>query len=317
MQVQYQYWLYCFIREYNEIVDFIQLAAFRAVAEELHFGRAAERLRLAQPYLSRTIRALEADLGAPLFDRTTRRVELTAAGRALLEPATAMLALCQHARDDVEAAYRGDSGRVRFSFAGPSSQAMVGTLARTVRERFGRINLVFQPGRFGPVVVRELLENTTDLAIGRFEHPPAGVASRLVARERGLLAIPVNHRLADAVAVSFADLRGEPCIALPEAAGSAVRTMFVESCHAAGFAPNLVQTAPDSWTCVALVAAGVGLHFTTDSAVQHMSSDGVRFVPLAEETTPISGYLLWRRDDPDPALARVLAVSEQVLPTVP
>ncbi|MCU1682759.1 MAG: LysR family transcriptional regulator [Amycolatopsis sp.] len=297
-------------------MDFIQLEVFRAVAQELHFGRAAERLRLAQPYLSRTIRALEADLGAPLFDRTTRRVELTPAGRALMNPAAEILALSEQARAEVEAAYRGDSGRVRFSFAGPSSQSMVGLLARTVRERFGRINLVFRPGRYGPVVVRELLEKSTDLAIARFEHAPVGVASRLVARERGVLAVPSAHPLAGAAAVSFADLRGESFIALPEAAGSAVRAMFVAGCHAAGFAPNLVQTAPDSWTCVALVAAGVGLHVTTDSAVEHMALDSVQVVPFAEETTPISGYLLWRRDDSDPALAKVLVVSELVLPTV-
>ncbi len=98
-------------------MDFTQLEVFSAVTEDLHFGRAAERLHLAQPYLSRTIRALEADLGTPLFDRTTRRVELTPAGRALLEPAAAILRMGERARSDVAAARRGDSGHVRFSFA--------------------------------------------------------------------------------------------------------------------------------------------------------------------------------------------------------
>jgi DNA-binding transcriptional LysR family regulator len=297
-------------------VDLIQLEVFCAVAEELHFGRAAGRLHLAQPSLSRTIRALEADLGTPLFDRSTRRVELTPAGRALLEPAAAMLRMGERARSDVEAARRGDSGRVRFSFAGPSSQVMVGNLARKVRERYRRIDLAFRPGCYGPAVVRELLEHSTDLAIARFEHAPPGVESRAVARERGVLAVPAGHPVADAASVSFAELRGEPFITLPEAFGSAVRAMFVSGCHAAGFAPDIVQTAPDSWTCVALVAAGVGMHFTTDSAVNQMTLDGVRIVPLTEEILPIFGYLLWRTDDRDPALARVLAISEQVLPTV-
>jgi DNA-binding transcriptional LysR family regulator len=296
-------------------VDFIQLEVFSAVAEELHFGRAAQRLRLAQPYLSRTIRALESDLGTPLFDRTTRRVELTPAGRALLEPAAAILRMGERARAGVEAAQHGDSGRVQLSFAGPSSQAMVGTLARRVREQYRRIDLAFRPGRYGPAVVRELLEHTTDLGIARFEHAPPGVESRVVARERGVLAVPSSHPVADAASVSFADLRDEPFITLPEAFGSAVRAMFVSGCHAAGFTPDIVQTAPDSWTCVALVAAGVGLHFTPDSAVRQMPLDGVRIVPLTEET-PIFGYLLWRTGDRDPALAKVLETSEQVLPTV-
>ena len=77
-----------------------------------------------------------------------------------------------------------------------------------------------------------------------------------------------------------------------------------------------MQTAPDSWTCVALVAAGVGLHFTTDSAVRQMPLDGVRIVPLTDEIPPVFSYLLWRTGDQDPALTNVLRLSEQVLPTV-
>jgi DNA-binding transcriptional LysR family regulator len=297
-------------------MDFSQLEVFSAVAAELHFGRAAEQLHLAQPYLSRTIRSLEADLGAPLFDRTTRRVELTPAGRALVEPAAALLRMAEQARAEVEAAHRGDSGRVRISFAGPSSLAMVGTLARTTRERYRRIDLAVRPGRYGTGTIRELRERVTDLAIARFEHAPPGVASRAVATETGVLAVPTDHPLARAAAVSLGQLHDEPFITLPEAAGSAVRAMFVSRCQAAGFAPDIVQTAPDSWTCVALVAAGVGLHFTTESALRQMNADGVAAVPLADPLPPIYGYLLWRAGDRDPALARVLELSEQVLPTV-
>ena len=297
-------------------MDFIQLEVFRAVAEELHFGRAAARLHLAQPYLSRTIRALEADLGAQLFDRTTRRVELTPAGRALLDPAARILRLGERARADVEAAHRGGSGRVRFSFAGPSSQAMVSMLARTVRERQRGIEFAVRPGRYGHTAVRELLEGETDLAIARFDRPPPGVGSRVVVEERCVLVVPSDHRMAERAAVSFADLRDEPFIALPESFGSVVRAQFTARCHLAGFAPDIVQTAPDSWTCVALVAAGVGLHVTTESALSRMALDGVRMVQLADDIPPIHGYLLWRAGTPDPALATVLRISEGVLPTV-
>lgn len=297
-------------------MDLAQLEIFRAVAEELHFGRAAARLHLAQPYLSRTIRALENDLGVPLFDRTTRRVELTPAGRALLDPAAAMIRMGERARADVDAAHRGDSGRVRFSFAGPSSQAMVGALARTVRERHTRIDLAVRPGRYGPIAVRDLLEHTTDLAIARFEHAPPGVESRALATERSVLAVPSDHPLVNMGSISFADLRDEPFIALPETFGSAVRAQFVSCCHAAGFAPDIVQTAPDTWTCVALVAAGVGLHVTTDSALDQMIMDGVRVMSLRDEVPPMFSYLLWRSGDQDPALAKVLEISEQMLPTV-
>lgn len=293
-----------------------QLRAFTTVAEELHFGRAAERLHLAQPYLSRTIRALEEDLGTPLFRRTTRRVELTAAGAALLEPATRMLALEQEARSAAVAAHEGRSGRVRIGFAGPSAHVAVGALARAVRERDPLIRLEFLPGRYGASAVDDLFHHDSDLAIARFIGPPAGVASRGFATDRCVVAVPAGHRLAHRAAVRFEDFRDEPFVALPESAGSVVRSLLVARCQALGFAPRFAQTAPDSWTSLALVAAGVGLHFTTASAVSHLPREGVHVAEIADPLPPITVFLLWRDGDVDPALARVLETAQDVLPTV-
>lgn len=294
-------------------MDFLQVKAFVAVAETLHFGRAAERLLLAQPYLSRTIRALEDDLGAPLFRRTTRRVELTQAGRAFVEPARAILRSSEEGRSAVTAAHEGRSGRVRIGFAGPSSHVMVGALARAVRERHPLIDLEFQPGRYGATAVAELLRNESDLALARFAHVPAGVADRLVARDRCVLAVPSAHRLAGQASVGFDDLRDEPMVAFPPELGSAVRDLLVERCQAAGFTPSFAQPAPDSWTCVALVSAGVGLHFTTASAVARLPLDGVRILEVADPVPPIAVHLIWRADDDDPALHRVLRTAEEIL----
>ena len=159
-------------------VDPTQLRVFLAVAENLHFGRAAERLHLAQPYLSRTVRSLEDDLGAPLLTRTTRKVELTPAGHALIEPARSILALHSDAREAVRAAHQGESGIARITFAGPSSHAMVGRLARAVRRQHPLIKLELQPGRYGTSAVRELVDNGTDLAIARFAAPRPGSAAQ-------------------------------------------------------------------------------------------------------------------------------------------
>jgi DNA-binding transcriptional LysR family regulator len=296
------------------VVDLSQLRAFVAVAEDLHFGRAAERLHLAQPYLSRTIQALEGDLGAPLFRRTTRRVELTAAGSALVERARGMLALGEEARASVAAAHQGRSGRVRIGFAGPSAHVAVGQLARAVREHHPLIDLEFLPGRYGTAAVAEVLRREADLALARFAEPPAGVASRSVARDRCVVAVPTGHRLADAETVRFADLRDEPFVAFPDSFGSAVRSVFVARCQAAGFTPAFAQSAPDSWTSVALVSAGVGVHFTTASAVAHLPLDGVHICEIADAVPAIDVYLIWRRDDDDPVLNRVLRTSETALP---
>jgi DNA-binding transcriptional LysR family regulator len=295
-------------------MDLQQLQVFVAVAEELHFGRAAVRLHLAQPYVSRTVQALEADLGVELFRRTTRRVELTAAGAALVEPARAMVALGAEARRAVTAAHQGRSGRVRIGFAGPSAHVAVGQLARAVRERHPLIDLEFLPGRYGATAVSELLGNEVDLVLARFAEPPAGVSSRSVARDRCVVAVPENHRLDRAGGLRFADLRDEPFVAFPESFGSAVRGILVSRCQDAGFTPRFVQTAPDSWTSMALVSAGVGLHFTTAGAVAHLPLDGVRIREIADPLLAIAVYLVWRRGDHDPALSRVLNTSEDVLP---
>ena len=295
-------------------MDTQRLQAFVAVAEELHFGRAAERLHLAQPYLSRTVRALETELAAQLFRRTTRRVGLTPAGAALLPRARDLLARTDEARSAVTAARDGRSGRVRVSFAGPSAHAAVGRLGRAVREQHPLVDLEFLPGRYGTTAIAELLDGESDLALVRFATPPPGVAGRRVSRERCVVAVPVGHRLAGAGAVTIADLRDEPLVALPEEFGSAVRAVFVERCRLAGFAPRFVQAAPDSWTCTALVSAGVGLHVTTASAVAHLPLDGVRVREIADPLPTIGVFLAWRRDDDSPVLHRVLQTSAEVLP---
>jgi DNA-binding transcriptional LysR family regulator len=269
---------------------------------------------LAQPYLSRTIRALEQDLGAPLFLRTTRRVELTPAGAALVGPAQAMLATSEEARVSVMAAHQGRSGRVRIGFAGPSAHVAVGQLARAVREEHPLIDLEFLPGRYGATAVAEVLRNEADLVLARFAQPPPGVSSRSVARDRCVIAVPESHPLAHRDELRFADFRDEPFVAFPEAFGSAVRAVLVARCRGAGFDPRFIQSAPDSWTCVALVSAGVGLHFTTAGAVAHLPLDGVEIREITDPLPPIAVYLIWRSEDHDPALHRVLRTSEVVLP---
>ena len=218
-------------------------------------------------------------------------------------------------RATVVAAHRGEHGRVALQLAGPSSQGMIGRLARAVRERHEHIDLVFQAGQYGASVIQDLLGGTTDLVIARLDHRHTGVHSRPISREHGVLAVPSDHPLADSQAVSFADLRDEAFVTLPESVGSIVREQFITLCHRSGFAPNVVQVAPDSWTAVALVAAGVGLHFTTDAASVNLSLDGVRIIPITDELDPIFVHLAWRADDASPLLARVLEISEHTLPT--
>ena len=154
--------------------------------------------------------------------------------------------------------------------------------------------------------------------MARFARPPAGVPRRSIATARpASWSFPADHPRAGSTEVALADLRSEPMVAFPEAYGSALRRMFVEQCQAAGFAPTFVQESPDTWTSVALVAAGVGLHFTADTAVVHMPLDRSPRRPARRtDGLPLYVFLLWRRGDDDPALAHVLTTAEELFPTV-
>ncbi|MFV2198954.1 LysR family transcriptional regulator [Nocardiopsis sp. LOL_012] len=291
------------------------LRAFLAVAEELHFGRAAERLHMAQPPLTRTVKQLERDLGAQLFTRTTRSVRLTAAGEALIGPARDVLEGCRVARGAVLAAGQGQTGLVRLGFAGPSSHLLVGDLSRLVRQRRPGIDLRLRSTTYANDALRSVIEGDLDLAIARWSVRPPEIAQRIVAEEHYVLAVPEEHPLADRETVSIAECRGEPFVALPADPGSTVRETFIRAAYDAGFSPDIVQVASDSWTLMALVGAGVGLTFTLDTAVANVPRERIRVVRLAEEFEPSYARLAWRRHEESPALREVLRASEEALPT--
>lgn len=298
-------------------MDAHQLTAFLLVAEELHFGRAAERLHVAQPPLSRTIKQLERELGAQLFERSTRSVRLTSAGQALLDPARTVLDDLRAARRAVRAAGRGETGTVRVGFAGPSSHLLVGSLGRRVRELHPGIELRLQSTKYGPGALRAVIDGDLDLAIVRLESEPPGISSRVVAKEHFVLVTPDRHRLASQAVTTMHECRDEPFVALPGDPGSWVRDNFIRTAHEAGYVPNIVQIAPDSWTAMALVAAGVGITFSLDSAVANVVQTGIAVVALHEGREPTYSRLVWREGDTNPALREVLDASEEVLPTPP
>lgn len=298
----------------NDHVELQHLRAFLAVAEELHFGRAAQRLHVGQPPLSRTIQQLERELGTKLFERTTRSVRLTAAGDALVAPATEILDNCRIARLSVQAAGKGETGQVRVGFAGPSSHVLISRLARRVRQEQPGIELSLRSVTYGHEALSNVLEGTMDLAIARWNMAPPGIASRVVQEEHYVLVVPDAHPLAGCPMASMSDVRGEPFIALPGDPGSSVRDAFIRTAYEAGYAPEIVQVAPDSWTAMALVAAGVGLTFQIDAAVEHIPRNGISVVPLREGVTATYARLAWRKDDENPALREVLKASEVALP---
>ncbi|MGV9253108.1 LysR family transcriptional regulator [Streptomyces sp. NPDC003697] len=290
------------------------VTAFLAVAEELHFGRAAKRLQMAQPPLSQQIRQLEKELGVQLFERNTRSVRLTSAGQSFLEPARTVLADLDTATRAARAAGRGEFGRVTVGFAGASSHETLPLLTRAVRAAHPGIELVLAGQTYANVALAQVAEGSLDLGFVRLPVTQPGVATHVIAEEELVCALPSDHQLAQRERIPVAALAEEPFVSFPANTGSSLRDVTVAACERAGFIPRVVQAAPDSHTILALVAAGVGVTLTLTSC-QHIQQTGLVYRPLDGPPVRLRAALAWRRDNPSAALHSVLAVAEEALPT--
>ncbi|GAA3288355.1 LysR family transcriptional regulator [Nesterenkonia halobia] len=291
-----------------------QAQAFLAVAEELHFGRAAARLSMAQPPLSRLIKQLERSLGAELFDRSTRHVALTTAGRALIAPAQHLVEASEEASQTVRNTLTGETGRVRVGFAGASINRKVGELARQVRTARPGLMLELYSSQFSHIGLERVRDGSLDLVIGRWDFLPSEVDSAVIALEEVMVVLPATHRLASAARVDLAELGEEPWVTLPGGTGSALHNRLNSLSMAAGVVPRVVQVAPDSWTLVVLVGAGMGCALSLDSVRDNVSSDGVVFRSLASSERPLEVRMIWRRADDNPALHAVIGIAKAMFP---
>lgn len=296
-------------------MDLRDLQAFLAVAEELHFGRAAERLHMAQPPLSNRIRRLERELHLSLFERSTRNCRLTDAGARLLDPARRAVRQFQAVADAAAAIASGEAGRVRLGFAGASSQRALPLLTRAVRQAHPGIELVLRSQTYGHMALDMLESGELDLAFVRLPLGRPTLQARVVEVERLVCALPDGHPLAAAGSVALKDLASDDFVSLSADLGSMLQDMMVRLCLESGFRPRIVQRAPDSSTVLALVAAGAGVTITLDS-VCPVQSVGVVYPPLhGVSDDRVLAALAWRADDDSPSLRTVLAVAEGALPT--
>jgi DNA-binding transcriptional LysR family regulator len=287
-------------------MDVQQIRSFLAVAEELHFGRAAERLHIAQPPLSRTIKQLERELGIQLFDRNTRSVSLTSGGQALVAPAKDVLEALRRAETAVRSAGDGEVGLVRIAFAGVSTHGLVARLARAVRSGRPGIELELSSQNFAQPAMKKLVQGDTDIALGRWDVIPAEVAARIVMPDALEIAVPDTHPLAGAHRVRIGQFADDGFVSLPPHEGAVLPDRLRRLSQAAGFVANVVQIAPDTQTALALVSAEVGCHLTLASVAKNVTDPHIAFLPLDAQPHDVDLRAAWRRDDKNPALRAVL-----------
>lgn len=278
------------------------LRYFVAVAELRHFGRAAELLHISQPPLSQQVRQLEKELGTPLLTRTTRRVELTEAGRAFYTDAVAILADLDAARARVRALADGWSGLLRVGFTGSASYRQLPQVARLKQAFLPDVELQMHSEMLTPAQEHALVEQRLDVGVLRPPVRVPGLRTRSLSVEPLVLAVPAAHRLATAPAVRVTDLAGEVLLTYPGGARSVVGAEVDAALRRSGTAVERSHEVEQTSSMIALVAAGLGVALVPDS-VRALTLDGVRYRPV-DGVGVVELALAWREDDISPVTAR-------------
>lgn len=281
-----------------------------AVAEELHFRRAAQRLHIAQPPLSQQIQKLELELGVELFRRSNRRVELTDAGRVFLEEAQRTLTNAGHAVDAVRSAARGEVGWLRLGFVGSVSYDLLPCLLWKFRKRYPGVQMELRQ-LTTEEQMSALEKGDIDLGIARELEPVNGLTIVPLLRERLLAALPAGHPLAGRQKIRLAELAEDSFITLPRPKVPRLYDNFVYLCRAAGFDPKIAQEALQFPTILGLVSAGLGVAIVP-AVVQAFRKTGVAYVLLTDDAAVSDIAFAHRSSRESPVVSAFLDTAHEV-----
>ena len=288
------------------------LRYFRAVAEELHFGRAAERLHIAQPPLSQQIRQLERELGVTLLVRSTRKVELTPAGVAYLQRAVTILDAVEDAGEQAQRIAAGTEGRLAIGCVGSATYSLLPRLVRALREALPGVDVSVRGEMLAPAQIAALLAGEIDLALLRPPVEQSGVVVETVRRDRFLVALPDGHALATRQQLRIEDLRDQEFVAHAGHGRSVMNSVLTALCADAGFVPRVRHEVEETSTLVTLVAAGLGVAVVPEPTAA-LDIAGVRYRPLVPDRLGVDLVAARVGVANSPLIERVLAVLRQVL----
>jgi len=286
------------------------LRYFVAVAEELHFNRAAARLHITQPALSRQIRLLEEELGITLLRRTKRTVELTEAGAAFLSEVRKALQQIESAIQVAQRAARGEIGSLRIAFTASSMHTVLPRILQQFRTHHPKVKLDMTE-LCTLDQIEALRSETVDVGL---LHPPID-ASFLTLHplpgEKLVLALPEIYPLAQQKQLPLKALAAEPFILHPRYEGPVLYDQILNLCRQAGFEPHIVHEEIKQQTRIGLVAAGIGMSFVPESA-QQSSLSGVSYCAIAGEAPTLQLAAAWRTDHVSPVLQEFLQITQRL-----
>ena len=289
------------------------LRYFIAVADELSFSRAAERLRIAQPPLSQQIQALEAELDVKLFDRKKRPLQLTLAGQAFLEEARVMLAQLQQAVHKTQRIHQGELGSLTVGFTSSIANGVLPNILRVFRQQYPAVKLVLREEN-SAFQIQGLRDRRTDIVFV-YQDPVLSEAYDLelmpLSQEALVVALPQNHRLSTQPHVALIDLVDEEFIMPLRQMVSGLPEQIRALCAQAGFVPKVAQEATFMVTILGLVAGEMGISILPFS-VQNLHRQGVVYRPIQEATTVNQLNAVWCCHHSSPILQQFLAVAQTV-----
>lgn len=297
-------------------LDLRQLRYFVAVAEELHFSRAARRLHMSQPPLSQQIHRLETELGVLLLQRTKRRVVLTEAGRVLLAEGKRILREVDQAVEAAQRTSRGEAGHLAIGFVSSAPYEMLPATLGAFRRQYPRVQLSITELN-STVQVDALLDSRIDVGLVRtpLDHG-LGVVLETVAREHLVVALPRDHPLAQHTRVRLAELADSPMVTTPRSESVAFYDAIISACHLSGFSPDIVAEASQASGMVALVAAGSGAAILPASTARIQLPDVV-YRPIAPPIFHLDLAVAVRAGERAPLVQRFLETVHDAVRTTP
>ncbi|MES2707721.1 MAG: LysR substrate-binding domain-containing protein [Verrucomicrobiota bacterium] len=285
-------------------MDLRHLRYFQAVAEELSYARAALRLRIAQPALSRAVKELEAGIGAEVLERSRHHVRLTPAGTVLLRETAVLLESWEETLRRVRRTAAGEEGELRLGYIGPPTQPFLGRLLHEYRRRFPQVRVHLEertPERVWEMVAKGRL--TAGLTRPVPTKTELGMRTLVLRQERLGVTLRPDHPLANRKSIPWKSLAGEALVILARREGASLHDAILAACRTAGFMPRLAHTPSLIGTVLSYTEGGAGAGIVTDSIVLGAGAS-LKFIPLTPaRTVPL--VLVWQEDQDPPPMRRL------------
>jgi DNA-binding transcriptional LysR family regulator len=276
-------------------IELRHLRYFIAVAEELHFGRAARRLNMTQPPLSQQIQELEKELGVPLLKRTNRRVELLYTGKVFLEQARRVLTEMEEAIHRTHRAHRCEMGWLEIGFCELASYHLLPSLLRTFRNRYPQIEIILHEIDSDEQLI-QLRHQRIDLAFVQGNVQQPGITSKVLLRDPLMAVLPCDHELACKKSLSLQDLQKETLLLFPRKNQPDWYDAIIKFWHQAKLTPKISEISSNISTLIGMVSAGMGISLMPAS-IQKLRYEGVRLLPIEGKVPEQILSVAYRKED--------------------